>query len=501
MKNWLSISVLLFLVNGMLMAQSQVDALRYSRKELNGTARYKSMSGAFLSLGGDISAMTENPAGSSIFLQDQFIVTFRNKWTHNQATFQGGSNIYSGTDLQLAQIGAVLYINDNRGKKGYSWSMGYNYQKDLSFDEDQISFSGKNKQSVIDYFGAYASGFSASDLELKKGENLTDAYADIGENGGFAMQQAFLGYQAGLIKENGTAGVYTPDATRPAEGLLQKYVLRQNGGLSKHTINLSFNYQETVSFGANMNLYSLDYKNAQTLNESGYTQDSKIQNVTFVNRLSTYQERAYSFQLGMIAKPMKNVRFAVAYHSPIWFNLVDETTQSLRSRTSDESINVSPNTINTFRYKLKTPSEFQFGGAYIFDKKGLVSIDYGVKNYANMRLSSEDIGDFEDVNSLISNTFGLSQTLRLGGEYRATSRVSLRGGYRFEQSPYKDTIIMGHLNGWSLGVGYRFSGFIMDISYDMSIQKYKHQMYERGLTTTANINGFQHNILLTILVY
>ena len=48
-------------------AQNYTDALRYSNEELNGTARFKAMGGAFGALGGDFSSISQNPAGSSIF--------------------------------------------------------------------------------------------------------------------------------------------------------------------------------------------------------------------------------------------------------------------------------------------------------------------------------------------------------------------------------------------------------------------------------------------------
>ena len=44
-------------------SQSQLDAFKHSQTELNGTARYLGMGGAFGALGGDISAMNTNPAG------------------------------------------------------------------------------------------------------------------------------------------------------------------------------------------------------------------------------------------------------------------------------------------------------------------------------------------------------------------------------------------------------------------------------------------------------
>ena len=50
-------------------AQSTIDALRYSNENIQGTARFNSLGGAFGALGGDISSIDINPAGSSVFLQ------------------------------------------------------------------------------------------------------------------------------------------------------------------------------------------------------------------------------------------------------------------------------------------------------------------------------------------------------------------------------------------------------------------------------------------------
>ena len=50
-----------------ILAQDVTDAVRYSMDEIQGTARFRAMSGAFGALGGDMSAVNINPAGSAIF--------------------------------------------------------------------------------------------------------------------------------------------------------------------------------------------------------------------------------------------------------------------------------------------------------------------------------------------------------------------------------------------------------------------------------------------------
>ncbi len=47
--------------------QNVDDALRYSQIFYSGTARFNSMGGAFTALGGDISTLSQNPAGIGVF--------------------------------------------------------------------------------------------------------------------------------------------------------------------------------------------------------------------------------------------------------------------------------------------------------------------------------------------------------------------------------------------------------------------------------------------------
>ena len=51
------------------------DVLRYTRPELKGSARYVSMGGAFHALGGDLSAVSDNPAAAAVFLNSELGVT------------------------------------------------------------------------------------------------------------------------------------------------------------------------------------------------------------------------------------------------------------------------------------------------------------------------------------------------------------------------------------------------------------------------------------------
>jgi len=88
--------------------------------------------------------------------------------------------------------------------------------------------------------------------------------------------------------------------------------------------------------------------------------------------------------------------------------------------------------------------------------------------------------------------------LRIGAEYRI-KQWSLRGGYRNEQSPYKDTTIVGDLTGFSGGLGYNFGATKVDVSYSSSQRKSQQSFFSQGFTDGASINTKINTVSLTVL--
>ncbi|MDE5662392.1 MAG: UPF0164 family protein [Muribaculaceae bacterium] len=72
----LSTIALAALASGAAWAQSAVDAYTVTPVELRGSARFVGMGGAFTSLGGDISCMTQNPAGLGLYRSSDLGLTF-----------------------------------------------------------------------------------------------------------------------------------------------------------------------------------------------------------------------------------------------------------------------------------------------------------------------------------------------------------------------------------------------------------------------------------------
>ena len=67
MRTRLALTLGLAMIAGGAMAQSAVDAYMVTPTQLRGSARFVGMGGAFTSLGGDLTCMTQNPAGLGIY--------------------------------------------------------------------------------------------------------------------------------------------------------------------------------------------------------------------------------------------------------------------------------------------------------------------------------------------------------------------------------------------------------------------------------------------------
>ena len=100
MKRYFSLITALCFASVMQAQQTKPnDALRLTDKGLNGTARFKAMSGAFGAVGGDLSAINTNPAGSALFNHNTTSFSFGYNGKKNTSNFLGNKSTEKTTAL------------------------------------------------------------------------------------------------------------------------------------------------------------------------------------------------------------------------------------------------------------------------------------------------------------------------------------------------------------------------------------------------------------------
>ncbi|MGA9325091.1 MAG: porin, partial [Salegentibacter sp.] len=105
--------------------------------------------------------------------------------------------------------------------------------------------------------------------------------------------------------------------------------------------------------------------------------------------------------------------------------------------------------------------------------------------------------EFGYQNDQIKNAMRAASTYRVGGEYRFGA-VSVRGGYRFEESPFENTTTIGDLTGYSAGLGYNFGALKLDVAYTNAQYDENRALYQVGLTDTANMNRELSSVVVSL---
>jgi len=485
------------------MAQDLTDAIRYSNDNIYGTARYRGVSGAFGALGGDLSAISVNPASSAVFTTSYFGISLSNLNTDNDVSYFDGNSSSSDSNFDFNQGGAVFIFNNySQNSPWKKMALAINYDQVSDFDNDWVAHGTNTNSnlnltnSIASYFLTYANGLRLDEISAFPGESYSEAYAEIGTYYGYGNQQAFLGYESYILEPVNDTDNNTSYTSNIAAGdFNHRYNYVANGYSGKLSFNLATQYEDNFYFGLNINTHFFDYDRFTALRETNNNAGSTINSVYFENILSTTGS-GISFQLGGIAKLTNNLRLGLTYNTPTWYKINDETTQYI-STSGTESTIVNPNIINVFEeYKLKTPGKITGSLAYVFGKKGFLSFDYSRKDYSNIKFKPTSDSYFSEQNNIIQNNLKAASTYKIGGEYRL-KQWSFRGGYRFEESPYEDDNFYGDLTGYSLGLGYNFGNARIDLSFDQSQRDYNYQFYNVGLTEAAKIDSKTSNIVLS----
>lgn len=493
---------LLFLVAGLsfstIHSQEIKDAMRYTQSELHGTARFTAMSGAFGALGGDLSSINVNPAGSAVFNNNQFATTMGNYDTRNESNYFGISTSASESTFDLNQAGGVfVFKTRNPNNDWKKFSMSINYESTNNYDNSLFSAGVSPVNSVANYFISYANGVPLS--LLQDGE-----YATL-DNG---AQQAFLGYQGYIINpvtETPNNTQYTSNV-RSGGNYYQENSVYSNGYNGKLIFNSGAQYQDFLYIGFNLNSHFTDYvQNSNFYESNNNTLDSnyRVKNLNFSNSLHTYGT-GFSFQVGAIAKLTNEIRMGLAYESPTWYNLRDELSQRLTSISSNTAETLPPDVVDPFvinyyaPYDLTTPGSFTGSFAYVFGKSGLISLDYKYKDYSSTEFGPENDPYYRGLNSAMHNALGVSNEVRVGAEYKIQN-LRLRGGYRFEGSPYKNSATIGDLNSFSAGLGYSFGSIKLDFSYVNVHYTSQDQFFSQGFTEKAWIDTDKNNFTMTFV--
>lgn len=484
-------------------SQEVNEALQFAQPNFSGTARFSAVGGAFGALGGDFSALNVNPASSAIFSYNQSAATLTSVNLKNRSNYFGSKNVDSNNTFDINQIGAVwIFDNDDYKSNWKKIALAVNFENTNNFNDFYYTSGNNALNSGANYFTTFANqngGIALGTLQNTYYDELN-----------FEDQQAFLGYQGYIINSvsgNPNNNVYTSNV--PSGGnYYQENRISSTGYNGKLIFNGSAQYKDFLYVGMSLNSHFSDYRKNTVFRESNQNSTTDgLKSMQFENELHTYGN-GFSFQLGAIAKVTKSFRAGLSYESPTWTRLNDELKQNLNTTGykygTPPNPNLSPSnpdsnyTVVYQGYSLRTPGRFSGSLAYVFNKSGFLSFDYGFKDYSNIKYGTQN--DFRNlnVNGQIANLLTTTNTYRVGGEYKI-KQFSIRGGYAYEDSPYKNKKTIGAINSYSGGIGYDFEIVKVDLSYILSRRNSQRTLLNVGLPDFSTVNSRNDNVALTVV--
>lgn len=472
------------------------DAVRYSLDNLTGTARFRAMGGAFGAVGGDPSAINVNPAGSAVFMYNTGSLTLSSYNMNNQANFYGTNRKQNDNTFDLNQVGGFFVFNNNKEDAVMNkFTLGFNYENTQTF-ENIIGISGTNPTgSITDYFLRYANGIG-SEGGIQLGYlNSNNTYF---ENMSFIDQQAYLGYNAYAINPvNDTSDNTSYVSNAPAGNHFQDSYIATTGFNGKVAFNFAAQFAKRFYVGANLNVHFTDYINTTSFYENtNNNTGAGLEEIELNTKRYTYGG-GFSLNVGAIAKVTESVRLGLAYESPTWMRLQDEITQNVNFTHDGITDYFNPGvTMTGTDYTIKTPAKYTGSAAFVIGKKGLISVDYAMRDYSNTKYTGNR---YTALNDELSQTLDWAGELRVGTEWRI-KMLSLRAGYRFQQSPYKNGTTVGDLSNISGGLGYSFGGSRLDLTYSWAQRKSDVSTFTPGLTDVARVKTTYNNVVLSYTI-
>ena len=491
MKRYQFLIALLIVLPEFIFAQTFTDAFRLSFNQVQGTARSAGMGNAFGALGGDFTSLSINPAGSAIYQSGEFVIT--PSYYINKSDISLGNSSFSDNDQSFAlnNVGAVGGFKTSRSEAGIiSINYGVGYNRLANYGSNAFANFDQSAVSYLDDITGWANSEGISN------DYLNQAIGSI-QYRDWPTKLAWETYLIDPVYDNDgnlIDGQYQSILYQD-EKVDQRKTIAKDGRLDEYLFNLSLNFNHKFYLGTTIGIHDMRYESHSRYEELLTGDDSYLFDDDYY--MDGY---GFNFKIGAIYKPVQTVRFGLAFHSPTFYNIDEESRLSMQSYLAE---NYSHYGVNQYSYDFNSPWKVVASGALIFAKSGLISVDAEYQDYASMRFRRGGSGsdNFNDLNSEMSNVFKGVFNLRVGAEYKITNQFAIRAGYENYGNPFKDQLdqqatLSDNVSVISAGFGYTISAFSLNVAYTNTMANLWDANPQPNYYQLARENT-NHNILMT----
>ena len=465
-------------------SQVEFDALKVSQTDIIGTARYTGVAGAFGALGGDASAIKDNPAGLGIFRKSELTATADILMQNVSSTWNGKQGVNDLFKYGFNNLTYVIALPTWRSESGYegllSSNFAFSYNKLKNFNRS-VSINSKPAASSMTH---YMAEFTDRNLGYYNNDwsNYTLVQDNYPMNGAANPYQnvdipwiSYMAYQGYLINDSlVNQEVRWFSLLNNGDMVTPSYTLREQGGIDEYNFGWSGNFSNRFFIGATVNMQSLYYRA-----DSKYTESFQQNRSMGIDNTLIMNGTGFNVNVGAIFVPVDFIRFGLAMHTPMFYNLSMTNYADLNSSMANKQM--SPE--NVVKYKQMSPFQLNASAAFLLDKKGFVSAEYVLNNYKGMRLQDQDGNSqaYPDENAGFGQMMNNSRTIKVGIEYKLTDNFALRGGFANSSAATRpdatkwfipsttrtdnEYFVHNRTDYFTAGLGYREAGWYIDMAY------------------------------------
>ena len=231
----------LFLVLGSTLRAQDVQ--RFSERQIIGTARYVGMGGAMTAIGGDPSAVLDNPAGLGLYRRSEIALTIDEIIDRTQQF--DSEDTYQRSRFALPHVSAIWAWGNPSKQRGMIYNnFMFSIQRLANFNRDiVVKGAGMGMLPTICNITNDMGGVAENNLQNKPWDNVEIGWLSI------------LGYEAYLI--NPIDNNQWEPAVDFNDGTLS---ITETGTTDQYTISWASNINNQWYIGLILNIHTLSYK-------------------------------------------------------------------------------------------------------------------------------------------------------------------------------------------------------------------------------------------------
>jgi len=474
-------SIVLILNSLSVFAQNEIDALRYSKDGIFGTAKFTSMGGSFGALGGDFSNLHSNPAGlglyqnSEIFISPSMHLNKVNSYYTQQVETEK-------VDLTISNLG-IIFSSPLKNKNWNRINFGIGINTLNSYNKD-ITIQGKNKfNSLSDKILDLANGNYINELD--------DFYAYPG----------FMTYLIDTSLGLGDNGQYFLNINSTTNKT-QRKIISSSGNKNELVFSFASSMNDKLYIGTTFGFPIINYRESSKYSEFDFDEtENKLDSYDLKENLSVYGQ-GINIKIGMIARINEFTNFGLSLQSPTIFNIEETFYTEIITYTDSNRYNWN-SPYNYFEYELITPAKAIFSASTKIKNILLLNADFEIINYSYANLSSNN-EEFINENNSIDSLFTQSQNIRLGVDLDLGKIVSefkgvkLRSGIALNGKIYESNKDNFSSENYSFGIGTNNNFYFLDIAYILHKSKDFHNLYSQDLISPIDLVNTNHSIIFTL---